>query len=89
MFEKSFTLCFGEDLDKDGNKRSAYFIPKSLRSGDCFERSENVYEIDFIFRKKNNQRRYNEMLFRGTQEIGEMPEAIREILDESMNIVEK
>ncbi|MFI3236614.1 MAG: PBECR4 domain-containing protein [Lachnospiraceae bacterium] len=85
--ELNFTLCFGEDLDKDGNKRSAYFIPKSLRSGDCFERSDNVYEIDFIFRKKNNQRIYNEMLFQGNKEIKSIPHMISEMLDEPLNIV--
>ncbi|MFI3202200.1 MAG: hypothetical protein R3Y54_11890 [Eubacteriales bacterium] len=82
--ELNFTLCLGEDLNKEGNKKSSYFIPQSLRSGDCFKRSKNVYEIDFIFRKKNNQRTYNEMLFQGNQEIKSVSDEIRERLDETL-----
>ncbi|MDO4274514.1 MAG: PBECR4 domain-containing protein [Eubacteriales bacterium] len=81
--ELNFTLCFGQDLDGTGNKRSEYYLAKSFRIGDCFERSSNVYDIEYIFSKRNNQRLYNEILL-DNKGLGELPLEARKLLDETL-----
>lgn len=61
--ELNFTLCFGEDLDINGCKKSDYYIVQSLRDEDCFSRSNGVFDIDYIFKKKNNEKLYRELLY--------------------------
>lgn len=61
--ELNFTLCFGEDLDVNANKKSEYFIVQSLRDEDCFGKSSDVFEIDYIYRKRNNEKLYTDLLF--------------------------
>lgn len=65
----NFTLCMGEDCDKEGNKKSEYFIPISLRSGDCFDKGENVYKIDYIYRKKNNEKLYEHAIYSSEEDV--------------------
>ncbi|WP_296877432.1 PBECR4 domain-containing protein [Thomasclavelia sp.] len=57
--ELEFTLCFDYDLDEDGNKKSNYLIVKSLRDEDCFKKTTNAHEIDFVFQKNNDEKIYN------------------------------
>lgn len=59
MTDLDFTLCLGKDLDKQGNEKSSFYIAKSLRAEDCFDRATNVYEVRYIFSKSNDERLYN------------------------------
>lgn len=60
--ELNFTLCLGQDMDKQGNKRSDYDIAQSFRVEDCFDKTQNVFDIDFILKKRNDQKIYEEIL---------------------------
>ena len=56
------TMCFGEDSDSQDNKKSDYLIIRSLRANDCFDKAQQVHEIDYILKKKNTDKLYNEIL---------------------------
>lgn len=79
--ELNFTLCFCEDLDNSGNKRSGYYIAKSFRVEDSFERTDNVYEIKYILSKRNDEKIYNKILLDNGNEEETMPECIRFLVD--------
>jgi len=58
----ALTLCFGEDFDKQGNIKGPYFVIYSLRDGDTFSKTKQVHAIDYIFRKRNDEKLYSELL---------------------------
>ncbi|RHM97836.1 PBECR4 domain-containing protein [Dielma fastidiosa] len=62
--ELNFTLCFGEDYNNSGIKKSDFYIAQSLRDENCFNRSQNVYEIDFIFEKVNTCKVYSKLVYK-------------------------
>lgn len=76
-----FTLCVCEDIDENGNKKSGYFVPRSFRIGDCFEKSREVYSVDFIFSKENNKRFYNKLNFGDKEKIKALPIEIKNMLE--------
>ena len=59
----NFTLCMGEDLDSYGIKKSRCLVAQSLRDGDCFSKSKNVYAVSHILMKKNDEKLYGEVCF--------------------------
>ena len=59
----NFTLCMGEDLDSYGIKKSHCLVVQSLRDGDCFSKSKNVYAVSHILMKKNDEKLYGEVCF--------------------------
>ncbi|MFI3326159.1 MAG: PBECR4 domain-containing protein [Clostridia bacterium] len=85
--ELEFTLLLGEDIDKNGNKRSKYFFPKSFRIEDCFKKSENVYAVDYIFKKKNDKKIYDSILYNSDVQIPtELKDKISEDIYTTLNI---
>lgn len=74
--ELNFTLALGEDLNDRGEKRSDYFVPKSFRVEDCFEKSKNVYEISHVFKKNNDEKLYNTVM-QGDKNLQELPESVK------------
>lgn len=77
--ELNFTLCFGEDLDVNENKKSEYFIVQSLRDEDCFNKSSDVFEIDYIYKKRNSEKLYTNLLF-CSEATKEIPENIKSLI---------
>lgn len=63
LTELKFTLCLGKDTDADGNLKSGYYVVKSLRDGDCLNRSGNHHRCDFIFSKQTDERLYNTLCY--------------------------
>lgn len=42
-----------EDIDENTNiMQSSFYIPKSLRDKDCFDKSTNIYNVNYIFAQK-------------------------------------
>lgn len=78
--ELNFTLCLGEDLDNSGNKRSEYFIAQSFRVEDGFDRTQNVYDIDMVFEKRNDEKKYNKLLLKNEEFQGELSEEVKDKL---------
>ena len=78
----SFTICFGEDLDNLGNKKSNCLVPYSLRDEDCFDKASNVYSVDFILSKSNDEKLYNTIIFKNeTSILSELPDDIKLLID--------
>lgn len=51
----NFSIMLGEDIDENTNIMwSSFYIPKSLRDKDCFDKSTNVYNVNYIFLHKNS-----------------------------------
>lgn len=82
--EMNFTLCLGEDIDNQGERRSDYFIAQSFRVEDAFTKSEDVYALDYILKKKNTEKYYNQILLGTIDEDSLLPENIKDMLAESL-----
>lgn len=77
----SFTLCMGEDLDSNGNKKSSCYVAQSLRDEDSFGKSKNVYTVTHIFSKPNDAKKYSNLLFLDTSSDQHgIPEIVQKLL---------
>lgn len=63
LTELNFTIGVSYDLDKNGNKKSDVFIARSLRVEDSFAKGQIASEVDFILKKRNDQKLYSEITF--------------------------
>ena len=62
--ELNFTLCLGRDIDLvTGQPKNDYYIVKSLRDGDMFNRSLYQYECNYIFSRQNDERLYDTICY--------------------------
>lgn len=81
----SFSLCMGEDIDSDGNKKSSCFVVQSLRDEDCFDKSKNVYTVTHIFSKRNDEKQYTDLLFTDTSSDQKgIPEKVKALLSSDL-----
>ena len=77
-----FTLCMNRETDANGNEKSECYVVQSLRDGDCFSKSNNVYSVSHIFSRPNDKKKYTDLLFMDkTASISEMPSHILNMLD--------
>ncbi len=83
-----FSVGFAERTMR--NKMGEYktiphqFVPKTLRAKDkFFEKSKNVYEVDYIFSKDNDLSKYDSILYTSKRS-APLPDSIKIILDESI-----
>ncbi len=58
-----FSLCMNKELDDNGKEKGECYIVESLRDGDCFEKSKNVYDVTHILSKNNSSNLYTDILF--------------------------
>ena len=78
-----FTLGLVEDEDAEGNKRSSYFLPMSLRVNDkSVENSDDGEIVDYIFSKSASESKYNNLLVSDKNE--RLIEPVRELIDEKL-----
>lgn len=76
--ELNFTLCLNIDTDDTGKIVSNYYTPRSLRAEDSFNRSGNVYEVDFILSKDNDKALYTTVTFSDKRKsLDDIPDAIK------------
>ncbi len=81
----NFTLCLNRDKDKFGNEINDGYVVQSLRDGDCFSRSKNVYPVTHIFAKNNEDKKYSELLFYDKSASAEsLPDEILLLLDDKL-----
>ena len=59
----NFTLCMGEDLYPDGEKKSGCYVVQSLRDEDCFDKARNVYSVTHILSKSNDTKLYSNIIY--------------------------
>lgn len=81
----NFTLCLGLDMDPvTGNQKSNYYVVKSLRDGDMFDRSLCQYECNYIFSRHNDKTIYDTLCYSdGKVPIQNLSDEIKAILDPS------
>lgn len=82
--EMNFTLCLGADIDNQGKRRSDYFIAQSFRVEDAFAKSDAVYALDYILKKKNTEKYYNQILFGNIDGDSLLPQNVKDMLVESL-----
>ena len=60
----NFSIMLGEDIDESTNIMwSSFYIHKTLRDKDCFDKSTNVYNVNYIFCKRNSEKEYSKILY--------------------------
>lgn len=63
LTDVEFVLCLSLDYDDNGVPKSEYYIARSLRAGDEFDKSQKAYEINLIFSKRNDEKVYQNVLY--------------------------
>lgn len=85
LTELNFTVCLSHDTDYNGKIQSSCFIPRSLRVEDSFGRESDAFEVNFIFSKNNDEKRYSTIAYQdGKASIDTLPEEIKVLLTESL-----
>ena len=83
--EMNFSTLFAEDIDEvTGEKRSDYYIVKSLRDKDCFDESSAVHSVTHIFVKNNDERKYSTVLYLDNNNKSNIPQEAKDKLDSSI-----
>ncbi len=83
----NFSLCFNKETDNNGIEQGDCFIVKTLRDGDCFSKSSDVYTVTHIFSRSNTEKKYNQLIYiEPNHTIDELPLDIQSMLsDELLN----
>lgn len=85
LTELDFSICLDYDTDDYGEVKSSYFIARSLRIDDCFNRSQKVFDVNFILSKRNDVALYTDIQYSdGTIELSSLPEDIRHKIDSGL-----
>jgi hypothetical protein len=83
--ELELTLCLDKDLDSNGVPKSDFYIVKSLRVEDSFPKSQNAYEVEFIFSKQNDTKLYNCIEYQDKRkDVKNLPQNIRILLEKAI-----
>lgn len=81
----NFTLCMNRELDSQGNEKGDCFIVQSLRDGDCFKKSKDVYVVTHILSRSNDKKKYTDLLYMDqSATIQDLPANILELIDEGL-----
>ena len=81
----NFTLCMNRELDSQGNEKGDCFIVQSLRDGDCFKKSKDVYVVTHILSRSNDKKKYTDLLYMDqSATIQDLPADILELIDEGL-----
>jgi hypothetical protein len=76
-----FTLCFDRETDETGAVKGDCFVAYSLRDGDCFSKSKNIFPVTHIFSRPNDQKQYSTLLYCDPVSLpAELPEAVQAML---------
>lgn len=88
LTDLKLTVCLSEDTDGNGNIVGDHYIARSLRVEDSFDRADGAYEVQCIFSKKNDQRKYNKIMYMDKRvAVKELPVQTQNMLDDSLKLV--
>jgi len=83
----NFSIMLGEDIDENTNIMwSSFYIPKSLRDKDCFDKSTNVYNVNYIFFVQKFVKEYSRILY-FTKSFNYLPDEVFERLSIYLQIL--
>ncbi|MCD8022951.1 MAG: PBECR4 domain-containing protein [Lachnospiraceae bacterium] len=86
LTDLKLTVCLSEDTDENGKVVGDHYIARSLRVEDSFDRADGAFEVQYIFSKKNDQRKYDTIMYMDKgMTIEELSSEVQEILDDSIN----
>lgn len=79
--DMNFTLCLNREYDANGCPKGTNYIVQSLRDEDCFDRSNNVFEVAYIFSKQNDVSQYTNLEYADARyTLNNLPESITAML---------
>lgn len=84
-----FSVGFTERTKKDEEGNFVIvphqFVPRTLRVKDkFFEKSRQTYEVDYIFSKDRDLKKYDMITFGKQEDINSLPDEIRTLIDEKL-----
>lgn len=75
-----FTLCFNQKIENGTVTDEGIYHVESLRHGDSFSKSKNVYDVEAILYRPNDAALYDSVAFLDKSfKIEELPDDIRKI----------
>ncbi len=82
----TFTIGLSGDYDSTtGNRRGDYYIARSFRVEDSFNRAADGYEVHFILMKKNNEKLYHTIKYaENGKNLNTLPPEILSKIDASL-----
>ncbi|MCD7847368.1 MAG: PBECR4 domain-containing protein [Oscillospiraceae bacterium] len=85
LTDLELTICLSEDTDRDGNLVGDHYIARSLRVEDCFDRSEDVFTVRFIFARAHGERKYSTVMYQEPDDsILRLPKEVLELIDNKL-----
>ena len=83
--DMNFTLCLNREYDTNGCPKGTNYIVQSLRDEDCFDRSNNVFEVAYIFSKQNDVSQYTDLEYADSRySLYNLPESITALLSSEL-----
>jgi len=83
--EMNFSLLLIEDINLTTKvKRSDYYIAKSLRDKDCFDKSRAVHSVTHIFVRNNDEKKYSNALYIDSNFKSQVPQEVKEKLADNV-----
>ncbi len=85
LTDLQLTVCLSEDTDSNGNVVGDHYIARSFRVEDSFERADGAFEVQYIFSKRNDTRKYDTIMYMDKRmKIEDLPDEVKEMLDEKL-----
>ncbi len=79
------TVCLSNDVDKTGKKVSRYYIARSLRVEDSFDKAANAFEVQYIFSKPGGNWLYDTVMYADKRyPIDSLPQQVLDMLDDKL-----
>ncbi len=89
LSELNFTVCLTKDVNANNEILSDVYVVRSFRVEDSFDKAENVYEVQCIFEKKNDEKLYDKMNYKAEKiNIMDLPEAVLDKLEDSIKALD-
>ncbi|MDD3279546.1 MAG: PBECR4 domain-containing protein [Lachnospiraceae bacterium] len=82
MTNLEFVLCCGKNTDKAGNVIDDCYVPYSFRVEEIDNgKFQELFEVDYIFKKSTNQNKYPQMTFGNTEKVKFLDQEIKDKLE--------
>ncbi|MCD8129687.1 MAG: PBECR4 domain-containing protein [Lachnospiraceae bacterium] len=79
------TVCLSKDIDKSGKKVSRYYIARSLRAEDSFDKAADAFEVQYIFSKPGEKWLYDTIMYADKRcSINSLPPQVLDMLDDKL-----
>ncbi len=81
----AFSLCLNKEYDSNGVEQGDCFIAESLRDGDSFSKSNDVFVITHTYSKSNDKKKYDQEIYcEQNHSVHTLPVNIKNMLSEHL-----